>query len=610
MRTPTAFRLVVVVVVVSVFLAGQTLLVAGKLDNIECMQSSNVLIIERLVPYELTKSQQEIWAKTTASHCVSYYQEVYHDSTSGLFPWINEVEVYFKEQELHRVLGWIQLRIVYDHNIILYSDNDDDSYSTSSSCDVIYQNLEYYFGDPFLLGWDKYKRNLQSALQSDKWSADIKFVSLDIIGTDFGGFYKELKTKSPTWDATKPPRSTPSLLADDDSSQRDDNNNRRLLPGVLVGIFFAVDTVVVAVVLRSVHIVSKRKVEATLCNVVGESSYALKNVPNELKNDKEFIKKAVSKNGLALEHAPTSMKNVKDIVFAAVGNNGLSLQHASDTLKADIDIVLAAVKQDGNSLRYASPSLRADKKCVMAAVSNKPESLQFALRGLNQDKDLLIAAGIWDKDHKQLHISSSDNTTGSSSPTTANTANTTVRKIVLSTRFSLDEDSNPTATKFTRLLKQHPFIENNFIIFSPNAFKKSTCDPEWTRFEWPCRGTFETCKMHYIYKSGTPTKKSCWRYSFRYHLEQAKQTNGFMIQVVELAGFSQGKYRHKLGKGQQIETEMAKQVGTKIFRVYEPPTLFRTMKDIQILIDAIEKWYNNNDENCAIMDDLILGKLI
>ena len=406
MRTPkTAFSFIIVVVFQMALVGRPT---QGRLENVKCNRDSNVLIIEGLSS-ELNKIQQEIWARTTESHCVSYYQEHYHDSSNyarlSYFPWINEVEVYFIEQELHHLPGTRQLRIVYDH-AILYPEEyyDDDGNAASSSCDVIDQNAVYFFSDPLLLAWDKYSRNLQSALKLDSNDSNsIVFVSLDTIGDDLvGGFFDELKTNAPT-SKTKPPQQspTPSSQQREDNDNVDDDDGGFPWVGVLLGMCLVVT---VAFMLLHAHLVSKRKVEATLCNVVGESSYALKNVPNDLKNDKEFIKKAVSKNGLALEHAPTSMKNVKNIVLAAVGNNGLSLQHASETLKADIDIVLAAVKQDGNSLRYASPSLRADKKCVTAAVSNKPESLQFALRILNQDKDLLIAAGIWDKDHKQLCI--------------------------------------------------------------------------------------------------------------------------------------------------------------------------------------------------------------
>ena len=169
---------------------------------------------------------------------------------------------------------------------------------------------------------------------------------------------------------------------------------------------------------------------------------------------------------------------------------------------------------------------------MQLAVSNNPDSLQYALGGLNQDRDLLVKAGIWDHDYRPY-----------------DPAMTGKLLIVLSTKYSLDEMSNTTATQFTVLLKENKFFDDLFSIYSPNAFNKSTCDPRWTRLKWPCRGTYEICMKPPTLKFGKPSDESCWRYSFRYHLEQAKRTNGFMVQVVELSGYIRGKYQHALGRG-------------------------------------------------------------
>jgi hypothetical protein len=117
-------------------------------------------------------------------------------------------------------------------------------------------------------------------------------------------------------------------------------------------------------------------------------------------------------------------------------------------------------------------------------------------------------------------------------------------------------------------LKQQDYFENgSFVVYSPNAFDKSTCDPEWTRFEWPCRGTYDTCMFDSSLKTGVPQPKGCWRYSFRYQLEEAKRTNGFMAQI---ADFVISEWGHVLGDGQKIEREMAQHMGVKIFRVNAP----------------------------------------
>ena len=109
------------------------------------------------------------------------------------------------------------------------------------------------------------------------------------------------------------------------------------------------------------------------------------------------------------------------------------------------------------------------------------------------------------------------------------------------------------------------------MVYSPNAFDKKTCDPEWTNLDWPCRGTDETCAYHNVLtKDGKPTNDCCWRYSFRSQLQEATDTGGFMLQLVETGEYSGKINDATLGRGQLIELEMAQSIGTKVFQVYRP----------------------------------------
>merc|ERR1712008_552711 len=104
---------------------------------------------------------------------------------------------------------------------------------------------------------------------------------------------------------------------------------------------------------------------------------------------------------------------------------------------------------------------------------------------------------------------------------------------------------------------------------NPNAWAKDSCDPQFTTFSHPCRGTLDTCQGPETlnmpnWKLGEnnekkPVATSCWRYAFRFHMEECKKNEGFMIQPEERSGF---------GNGQLIETDMAKQAGIKVFRTW------------------------------------------
>ena len=301
------------------------------------------------------------------------------------------------------------------------------------------------------------------------------------------------------------------------------------------------------------------------------------------------------KGGFELRNATNELKDDRQVVMAAVTERGLALIHASDNLKGNKEVVLAAVANDGLAHRLATKQLQGDLQVVLAAVSNKPEVLKYALGGLNQDEDCWKAAKLYIDEHPQDSIGAEKEKNKSRLPKKLGHT-----QIVLSTKFSLNDQCNANATTFTVVLNKTTYFtsqnrKKNFIVYSPNAFSKSTCDPNWTSLEWPCRGTLTTCRKQdpSQKKDIAPTNDSCWRYSFRCHLDHAKQTNGFMIQVVD---YDSNKKRHVLGDGQKIEIIMAFEVGIKVFRVCQPVNGVGLASDftsehMKEVVLQIKEWY-------------------
>ena len=311
------------------------------------------------------------------------------------------------------------------------------------------------------------------------------------------------------------------------------------------------------------------------------------NAPPRILQDKEIIERAIQNN--------PSEENI----LYAIRETGWALQYALQDMKDDFEVVLRAVGKWGAALQYASTNLRCNDEIVATAVRQMPTALQFALGGKNQSKDFLKTAGIFDD---------------------INEYNPDKPRIILSTRFSLGENTSTTATIFALLMKQHPYFKQSFNIYFPNAYDKNTCDPEWTNIGHMCRGTFETCEMDAELKTGVPQEqKSCWRYSYRYQLERGVA----MIQVVEYyyageeAGNSQEEEvdRYVVGKGQSIETEMASLVGRKVFRCFQPVNdegrrFEFNAGTIDGVAKVIEKWYEEDPENleeCNLRWKHVLG---
>jgi len=117
-----------------------------------------------------------------------------------------------------------------------------------------------------------------------------------------------------------------------------------------------------------------------------------RNLPDDLKNDKQFFMKVVHRDGKGIAHASSALQDDKDLVSAAVRQNGESLRYASKALRNDKEIVLAAVRQNGESLRNASEALRDDKEIVLAAVRQNGESLNDASQALQNDREVVLAA--------------------------------------------------------------------------------------------------------------------------------------------------------------------------------------------------------------------------
>jgi len=309
------------------------------------------------------------------------------------------------------------------------------------------------------------------------------------------------------------------------------------------------------------------------------------------KSDKDIVVIAVEQDGEVLKFASEELKSDRDVVRTAVEQNAFALQYAGDVAKLDEDIVMTAIKNDGETLKYASDELRSKKGIVVAAMEQNPISLKYALGGLNQDNELLARCGIWDDKNTYERLSI-----------------TKATKVVMSTRFSLSESSSPYATKMALALKNHPYFQNKRLYF-PNAWGKSTCDPKWTDIAHPCRGTFDTCEKAAELKKGVPKEgECCWRYSFRYQLEEAKETKGFMIQVAEYYQESSRCGEHILGDGQKIEIELADQVGVKVFRVMQPVWIRRKRRNperevderhVESIVECLKNWY---DTGCKDMD--------
>lgn len=273
---------------------------------------------------------------------------------------------------------------------------------------------------------------------------------------------------------------------------------------------------------------------------VSNDGSALEFASKGLKDDRDVVLAAVSNHGTALEHASKALRDDREVVLKAVEDDVGALLFASDGQKDDEGVVTAAVTTDGSCLQHVSKRFRGRKDTVLLAVKSNSTSLRFAMAGLIQDRDCLVSSGLLNfKDYSD---------------------DTTTKRIVISAPVDTHGKITSHAVLFSLLLQIHPYFQD-FIMHFPNAWES---DED----------------------------------SFRSQLGRGMETKGIMVQIREF-DHSPSVRGHILGDGQKAESDMAKEVGIKVFNIYQGRTLNKRWakdfeeKHIDALVDSVESWYED-----------------
>lgn len=125
-----------------------------------------------------------------------------------------------------------------------------------------------------------------------------------------------------------------------------------------------------------------------------------------LQNDKSFMLAILKKNIEFADYIPESLKNDEDIMSLAIESSGDKLKEAPEQIKNNKQIVLKAIESSPLMFKFASQQLKDDKEVVSKAVGLNHNNLIFASNRLRGDKD--FALDLIKLDHKVLTYLSSD----------------------------------------------------------------------------------------------------------------------------------------------------------------------------------------------------------
>ena len=117
---------------------------------------------------------------------------------------------------------------------------------------------------------------------------------------------------------------------------------------------------------------------------VQQQARALKEAPEELKMDKEFIIMVMKANGRALEHIGEEMKGDRELCMAAVAQDWLALEFVSQEMKGDRGLCMAAVTHEAGAIKHVSMELKNDEELVLRALETYCECKRGTWSSVNK----------------------------------------------------------------------------------------------------------------------------------------------------------------------------------------------------------------------------------
>lgn len=131
----------------------------------------------------------------------------------------------------------------------------------------------------------------------------------------------------------------------------------------------------------------------TALQLLKSGQQKFENLSDELRNDRDFVLKAINMQVCSLRSLPDNFRRDREIALAAVKNDGRDMRYVGELLKNDRGFILASLER-GNILgiQFVSYELRDDYEIIMKAVNAAGIALDYASERLKNNKDIVLAA--------------------------------------------------------------------------------------------------------------------------------------------------------------------------------------------------------------------------
>lgn len=141
------------------------------------------------------------------------------------------------------------------------------------------------------------------------------------------------------------------------------------------------------------HATQNLKANRSVCEeAVNLNPEALQHVGAVIRDDFDFVLKAVHKNCCVLRHASYNLRATPELAHVAVEKKGAMILVTTNGLYFDKALTLKAVRQNGMCLRIVDRHFRNDFEVVGAAINECAYALKYASLGLMFDETLVRTA--------------------------------------------------------------------------------------------------------------------------------------------------------------------------------------------------------------------------
>ncbi len=139
-------------------------------------------------------------------------------------------------------------------------------------------------------------------------------------------------------------------------------------------------------------IISNKELMLRFLNLDQGIGTLLKYVTSKLRNDKEFVIRAVKARPDNFQYASDKLRDDRDVVNTLLTSSWFDqLEYASSRYKSDRAVARTILSQYGSALKYFSAEIKGDKELVKLASNSYPDAIKYATDDLLADKDFILS---------------------------------------------------------------------------------------------------------------------------------------------------------------------------------------------------------------------------